>query len=119
MKTRLTAASFGLAVAAALFLLVWPVYSGSVGGQPARATLIQINGPSVLIPVMFPVFLTLMPLLLRKQFVRIIVTVLIGAFVVLAGFSIGLLYLPAAIFMLIASSVPDSAKTDWRPPILR
>ena len=115
MKTRLTAASFGLAVAAALFLLVWPVYTGSVGGRPARATLLEINGPSVLIPVMFPVFLTLAPLLIRKQLVRIIATVLIGAFVVIAGFSIGILYLPAAVFMLLASSAPDSTRTGASP----
>jgi hypothetical protein len=30
MKTGLTAVAFGLAVAAAIFLMLWPVYSGFV-----------------------------------------------------------------------------------------
>ncbi len=55
MKTRLTGVSFGFATAGAIFLLVWPIYSGSNGDQPTHSTLLQANGPYALIPVMFPV----------------------------------------------------------------
>jgi hypothetical protein len=110
MKTRLTGASFALAIAAAIFLLVWPIYSGSNGSQPTHATLLQVNGPDVLIPVMFPVLTALIALLLCKQWARIVATILISGFVMLGGFTIGLFYLPAAILMLLASCVADSAK---------
>ena len=110
MKTRLTGVSFGLALAAAIFLLVWPSYSGFNGDQPTHATLLQVNGPFVLIPVMFPVVTTLTALLLRKQWVRIAATILISGFAVIGGFTIGLFYLPAALPMQLASCVDDSAK---------
>lgn len=110
MKTRLTGVSFALAISAAIFLLVWPVYSGFNGSRPIHATLLQVNGPYVLIPVMFPVLTALTALLLRKQWVRIVATILIGGFVVIGGFTIGLFYLPAAILMLLASCVGDSAR---------
>jgi hypothetical protein len=51
MKTRLTGVSFGLALAAAIFLLVWPAYTGFNGKQTSNATSLQVNGPSILIPV--------------------------------------------------------------------
>src|SRR5450755_3964634 len=108
MKTRLTGVSFGLALAAAIFLLVWPIYSGFNGNRPSHATLLQVNGPYALIPVMFPVLATLIALLLRK--VRIVATILISGFALIGGFTIGLFYLPAAILMLLASCVADSAK---------
>ena len=110
MKTRLTGVAFGLALAAAIFLVVWPIYSGFNGSRPTRATLLQVNGPYALIPVMFPVLMTLIALLLRKQWVRIVATILISGFAVIGAFTIGLLYLPAAILMLLASCVADSAK---------
>jgi hypothetical protein len=110
MKTRLAGVSFGLTLAAAVFLLVWPIYAGFNASQPTRATLLQVNGPFVLIPVMFPVVTTLTALLLRKQWVRIAATILISGFAVIGGFTIGLFYLPAAIPMLLASCVADSAK---------
>jgi hypothetical protein len=44
MRDRLTAIAFGLAVAAAIFLLIWHVYAGFDGELPTHATLIQMNG---------------------------------------------------------------------------
>jgi hypothetical protein len=99
-----------LALAAAIFLLVWPIYAGFNGSQPTHGTLLQVNGPFVLIPVMFPVLTTLTALLLRKQWVRIAATILISGFAVIGGFTIGLFYLPAALPMQLASCVDDSAK---------
>ena len=102
MERWLTGASFGLAVAAAVFLLVWPVYSGFNDGHPTRATLLQVNGPGALI-VLFPVFVTLMPLLARKHWARIGATILTGGFAIIGGFTIGLFYLPSALVMLFAA----------------
>jgi hypothetical protein len=62
MKTLLTALSLGLALAASIYLLVWPVYSGVHRHQTANMTLVAINGPSLSIPVMFPGFVAVSPL---------------------------------------------------------
>jgi hypothetical protein len=111
MKALLTTVSLGLALGAAVYLLVWPVYSGFEGNRPTRATLLEINGQWAIIPVMFPVLVALMPLLFRKQVVRIIATVLMGAFSIIGGMSIGLFYVPAAFLMLLATCVGPPAFT--------
>lgn len=103
MKTRLAAVSFGLALAAAVFLLMWPVYSNG-------ATLLQVNGSWAVVPVIFPVVVALLPGIFRKQAVRIVAAIVMGAFALVAGMSIGLFYVPAAIVMLLAACVADSAK---------
>jgi hypothetical protein len=110
VKTRLTAISFGLAIAAAVFLLVYPVYSGFDGERPTHSTLLRVNGAWVIVPVMFPVVVAMVPLLIRKQAARIVATVVMGTFVLISGFSIGMFYLPAGILMLLAACVEDSAK---------
>jgi len=107
---QLTAVAFGLAVAAAIFLLVWPVYTGFEDERPTHATLRQVNGRWVIVPVMFPVLVSLVPLVLRKQAVRIVAAIVIGLFVLISGFSIGMFYLPAAVLMLLAAWVGDSAR---------
>jgi hypothetical protein len=109
-KARLTAISFALAAVAAVFLLVWPVYPGFDGRRTTHATLLQVNGAWVIIPVTFPVMIAFLPILLRKQAVRIIATIIMGGFTIISGFSIGLFYLPTAIMMLLAVCVADSAK---------
>ena len=110
MKTRLTAASLGLALAAAIYLLVWPIYTGSDGLRTTHATLLQVNGSWAILPVAFPVIIALVPLVVRKQAIRIIATLVIGAFSFVAGFTVGLFYVPAAVAMLLAACVTDSAK---------
>jgi di/tricarboxylate transporter len=67
MRIRLTAISFGLAMVAAVFLLVWPVYSGLNGERPTHATLLQINGWWAVVPLMFPVMVALVPLVVRRR----------------------------------------------------
>jgi hypothetical protein len=103
MKTRLAVASFVLALAAAVFVVICPVYSSG-------ATLLQINGSGAVVPVMFPVAVAMLPVLFRKQAVRIVAAILMGAFALIAGMSIGLFYAPAAILMLLAACVSDDAK---------
>jgi hypothetical protein len=64
--------SFCLAIAAAVVLLVWPVYSGFSGDRPTQATLLQINGSWVIVPVMFPL---LVALVVRRQAVQIVAAI--------------------------------------------
>jgi hypothetical protein len=110
VRARLTAISFGLAVAAAVFLLIWPVYSGFNGERPTHATLLQINGWWAVAPVIFPVLVSLIPLVVRRQAMRIVAAIVMGGFVFISGFSIGMFYLPAGILMLLAACVEDSAR---------
>jgi len=110
VKMQFTVASLGLALAAGIFLLVWPVYSGFDGVNATRATLLQVNGPWALLPVFFPVFVALLPVVFKRQFVRIIAAVVLVAFSFIAGFSIGLFYIPAAVVMVLAACVPDAAR---------
>ncbi len=109
MKKRLTAISFGLALAAAIFLLVWPVYTGFDGTRETHATLLEINGWGAIAAVGFPVVLALLPLIFPRQAIRIIAAVIMGGFSIIAGFTIGLFYLPSALVMLLAACAPDSA----------
>jgi hypothetical protein len=111
MKTRLTAVAFASSIAAAIFLLVWPVYLGVGSGGVTYRTLIQMNGRWVIAPVMCPVLVALVPLVLRRQAVRVIAAIVMGGFVLITGFSIGMCY-PAGILMLLAACVEDSAR--WR-----
>jgi hypothetical protein len=110
MKNALAGASFGLALLAAGYLLVFPIYSGSNATQQTHATLLQVNGPHALIPVLFPVLITLITLLLGKWVFRVAATILIGLFVLIGGFTIGLFYLPAAILMWMAACVDDPSR---------
>jgi hypothetical protein len=110
MRARLTAISFGLTVVAAVFLLVWPVYFGFSGDRPTHATLLEVNGSWVIIPVMFPVLVAVVPLVFRRQAVRIVAAVVMGLFVLISGFSVGLFYLPAGVLMLLATCVEAPAR---------
>ena len=102
--------AFSLALTAAIFLLVGPVYLGVGSGGVTYRTLIQMNGRGVIAPVMFPVLVALVPLVFRRQAARIIAAIVMGGFVLITGFSIGVVYLPAGILMLLAACVEDSAK---------
>ena len=98
-----------MAVAAATYLIVWPTYSGFTGGRPVEATVLQVNGPASLIGLLFPVLITFVPLLVRKQWARIAAAILTGGFSLIGAFTIGLFYLPAAFVMLLAGCVTESA----------
>lgn len=101
-------ASFGLSMAAAVFLLVWPVYSDFSPAGATRLTLLKVNGTAVVIPILFPVLVTLLPVIAPRQSMRVIATALLGTFCFLSGFSIGLAYVPSAIPMLLAACLPDT-----------
>ncbi len=103
-----TVASLVLATAAAAFFFIVPVYTGSFPNGRYSATLLHVNGMRVLIPLLFPVVLALAALTFRKRAVRIVAGILMGGFVIIGGFSIGLLYVPAAIAMLLAAGEPSA-----------
>jgi hypothetical protein len=74
---------------AALFLLVFPVYSGFDGTIPTGTTLLDVNGTWVVVPMLLPVLVALIAVVFPRPGVRIAAAVLLGAFVLVAGFSIG------------------------------
>jgi hypothetical protein len=97
------------AAAAAIFLLVAPVYSNG-------RTLIQVNGWIALLPLSFPVIVAVTALVLSRSVLarraRWLAAMVLLGFVVLTGFSIGVFYLPAAAAMVAAALLkPDRLGT--------
>ncbi len=99
--TILSIVSLSLAIVPTVFFVVVPVYSNG-------ATLLEVNGMRAVPPLVFPVVLALLPTLIRKQGVRLIAGVLLAGFALVAGFTIGLFYIPAAVAMLIAGCVQET-----------
>ena len=108
----LAAISFGLAVAVSGLFLVLPTYSIGSLESPSLglATLLQVNGPRALIALAIPVLIALVPVLLPKWWVRLVAGLVLAAFVVVAGFSIGLFYFPSATFMLFAGLLSSAVR---------
>lgn len=95
--------AFSLTIAAALVLLLVPVYSGvqmtSEGPeQVTTSTLLEIVGPYVFVPLLIPVALTGLPLLMRgraQKYASIVTTVALAIFTLIASATIGWFYVPA------------------------
>ncbi len=83
--------SFVVTVVVSLLLLIAPVYSN---GQ----TLVEVNGPRVFGVLAIPVVIALGPLAFRWLTIPAAVAML--AFSLIAGFSIGLFYLPIAVLLV-------------------
>ena len=108
-------AAFLLASAASVFLAFVPIYesismnSSTQEITKSSATLIQVNGYRVLIPLAIPPIITAINLLAILRFRRgsrplmWTMTALLMIFVTVSGFSIGLFYAPAALTMIIAA----------------
>ena len=126
MPTRVTrisaTTSLLLALAAGVGLVLWPCAYQGVEAQPVPgggvqqrqlcATLIQANGVDVLGVLALPVLLAgvgLVAVHSRRRVVLVTVLVALVAFCLLALASVGLLYLPAAVALVIAV-------VGWRPP---
>lgn len=106
----LTVMSLVLALAVSTVLLVTPSYSsistesvvdpasGSVRRSVTEGhrTLLDVNGPRVLLPLGFPVLVALVPLLFPLRALRVGAAVLLGGFCILGALSVGWLYLPSA-----------------------
>jgi hypothetical protein len=118
----LTVTANVLSLAAAIWLALGPAYQGAsvtavaiggVAGEPVRttATFVEANGLRVLPLIFTPVILTALAALAatvlradsvwRGPLILALAVVLLGLCVV-ALFSIGLLFLPAALFLLFA-----------------
>jgi len=78
VKPWATGASLVFAAAAAAFLLIVPVYTGSFPNGRFSATLVQVNGTWSIIPLLLPVALALAALVFRKRAVRIIAAMLLA-----------------------------------------
>jgi hypothetical protein len=105
------------ALAASVALLWLPLYQGlsvrtQTGaawqrGAERRATLREVNGPAVYGLLAAPVGLAAIPLVLRRYRVwrRAVqaTAVLLIAFVLLTGFSVGFFYAPSALAMAVAA----------------
>jgi hypothetical protein len=109
MAFKLAALSLALAVGAAIFLLSFPFYSGFDGS----ITLMAANGSWVLIPILLPVLFAAVPLVHRARVMRVISSVVLGAFVVVSGFALGLYYLPATIAMVVAATRTDRVRDGY------
>lgn len=97
---RLAAASVALAAAVSHAWLVVPAYSGSGGAR----TLIQVNGARVVFPLIVPVLVALPAVIWPGRGTAVASASLLGLFVLVTGFSIGLFYLPALAAMIVAAS---------------
>lgn len=114
MKTA-TLISLFLALAASCLLLVMPVYNSETHSEDAQGhiavtrtqdTLLQVNGLWALPALVFPVLIALIPVLIPKRSVRIGAAIVLGFFALIAGFSIGLFYVPSALTMIAAAALP-------------
>ena len=119
--------ALALALLASGGMLVVPTYVGVRASDAAlrpapevhRATLLEVNGPGVLGPLAAPVALAALPVAANwtalRTPTRVLAAVLLTGFALVAGFSIGLLYLPAAGALLAAilwSAVPAPVRAD-------
>jgi hypothetical protein len=121
-RRALIAAVF-LALGMSILLLVLPVYSGvsettSAGSVVStiahfRRTLLAVNGPSVLIPLAVPVLISAFPFAFTatrfRETAEVIAACLLLAFVIVAGFSIGVFYAPSAGAMIAAAASGSGA----------
>jgi hypothetical protein len=105
--------ALGLSVAASLALLVIPAFGGtsasSEGGREVThaTTLLESEGPRVLLVLAIPLVLTLVPLLVRgrgRGAVSVLAALLLGVGALLGLASIGAFYLPALIFAIAAAT---------------
>jgi hypothetical protein len=95
--------AFSLTIAAALVLLLVPVYSGvqvtnDGPEQVTTSTLLEIVGPYVFGPLLIPVALTGLPLLMRgraQKYTAVATTVALAIFTLIASATIGWFYVPA------------------------
>lgn len=122
-----------LAGTASLTLLMLPVYmrvrssamvdsnadSQTVVTTVSQTTLWQQNGPGVLLILGAPVLVALAPFMVRRVTRRLLwrlsPAILLTAFCVLTGFSIGLFYVPAAVALWAAAileAAPGASRLD-------
>jgi hypothetical protein len=112
-------------MAASLVLLIVPMYTQvkvTSGGpeQVSHPTLLETNGPSVLVSLLIPVVLTALPLLIggrARTPVSVAATVALVIFVIIGSASIGWFYIPAltAAVAAVVSSLDCHSRLQVRP----
>jgi hypothetical protein len=105
--------ALGLSLAASLALLVIPAFGGTsassegAGEVTRTTTLLESEGPGVLLVLLVPVVLTLLPLLVRgrgRRVVSVLAALLLGVGALMGLASIGAFYLPALISAIAAAT---------------
>ncbi|MGH9009330.1 MAG: hypothetical protein ACRDYF_05705 [Acidimicrobiia bacterium] len=114
-----------LAALAAVFLPVQQTVVSQSGPGPLHTTelefayhsLLQTEGASILLAAGLPVLVALLPLAFaanrHARRVEIVSAVLLSSFVVVAGFSIGLFYLPAALAAILIARRSRLEALGW------
>jgi hypothetical protein len=106
-----------LTVAASMLLAFLPVYSGATSDSngtstETSATLVQVNGPSVMVLLAIPIAISLLPLFARGrawQPLSITAAILLGFAAFLGILSIGIFFVPAMIVEVAAAFLPTHA----------
>ena len=106
-------AAVAYGVAAVLFLLFFP--SVTVAGY--QRPLLRVLGPSMVIPISLPVLAVLVPAVLpwRKALIAWIVAGGLVVFIVVTILSVGMIYLPAAVFTGVAAYLHGKAPIEDAP----
>lgn len=126
VKRWLQIVALVLVLAAAAALLVLPMYesvtTGSDGSEvDSTQTLLEVNGPWLLVLLAIPVALAAMPLFAYGRIwavLSIVSACLLWACVILGGLTIGVFFVPGALLAVIAACVPvRSTRTAASPAV--
>lgn len=107
--------AFFWTVAVALFEVFGPSYRTASSTSSVDTitrgykTGLEVNGSRVVFVVVIPVLLTIAPLLLQRRRVRIVSGGLLLIFCMVAAASIGLLFLPAALLLIVSGMAMQNA----------
>lgn len=117
-RSVLTAIPALWAVGVALYLLFAPTYETSVSTYgPSSiasrneirgyATLLDVNGPNILLVLSIPILVAFSPLAFRKHRRAALLGAgtLMLCFCILGALSVGMLYLPTALLLLLAGAI--------------
>ena len=92
------------AIAATIWCLLAPLYTVKSSESPieGHATLLEVNGARAIPALALPVLLAGIPVLFPKRGLCGAAALMLLAFSILGGFSVGLFYLPSAALLLTA-----------------
>ena len=96
------------------FLVYFPTVKVDGYSRP----LLQVLGPSMLVPVALPVLVAALPAVLpwRKALIAWIVAGCLLAFIAATALSVGLVYVPSAVFTGVAAYLHGRAPIEDAPP---
>jgi hypothetical protein len=101
--------AFGAAVVAAVIVVFAPTYSSCDSDAACHgASAFAVNGWWIFVVVSVPVVLALIPVLIHRKVVRAVAAIMLWICCVVALFSVGIFFVPAAILMTIAATRRDA-----------